>query len=131
MKGILLASHGPLAQGMLETTKLFFGEQRLMDAKCLNPEDNPDDFVNVLDEAIGQLDEGEGVIVFVDLLFGSPCNCMTRILKDNVEVITGMNLSMILELLGSRECTNPEVSYLCQTGKDGIANLKEVLSTVE
>lgn len=131
MKGILLASHGPLAEGMLQTSKLFFGDQEQLEALCLKAEDNPDEFVDVLKSAIERLDTGEGVIVFVDLLFGSPCNCMARTLTDNVEVITGMNLSMLLELLGSREMGTVDVDYLTQTGKDGIANFKEILKNAE
>jgi len=43
MKGIVITSHGPMAQGILETSKLFFGEQPQLKACCLMAEDNPDD----------------------------------------------------------------------------------------
>ncbi len=128
MKGIILTSHGELAKGMLETTKLFLGDDIAQaEAVCLKPEDNPDEFVDVLKEACERVDSGEGVIVFCDLLFGSPCNCMARILADNIEVITGMNLSMVLEVMNARQFSEPDVAALLNTGKDGIADLKKVL----
>ena len=128
MKGIIITSHGELARGMLETTKLFLGDDlKQVEAVCLKPSDNPDDFVGVLKEACERVDGGDGVVVFCDLLFGSPCNCMARILGDNIEVITGMNLPMVLEVMTSREFGDIDVANLINTGKDGVADLKKVL----
>lgn len=70
-------------------------------------------------------------MVFCDLLFGSPCNCMARILGDNVEVITGMNLPMVLEVMTSRTFSKPDVTALIETGKSGVADLKAVLAAAE
>lgn len=132
MKGIVITSHGPMAQGILETSKLFFGEQQQMIACCLSAEDNPDEFVDVLKEAITQVDTGDGVIVFCDMLFGSPCNCMARIIaedmeSDKIQVITGVNLAMILQILAVREAGEVNVEELLSSGNEGIADLKAVL----
>ncbi|MBO5527457.1 MAG: PTS sugar transporter subunit IIA [Erysipelotrichaceae bacterium] len=132
MKGIVITSHGPMAQGILETSKLFFGEQPQIKACCLSAEDNPDDFVNVLKDAVKEVDTGDGVIVFCDMLFGSPCNCMARIIaedmeSDKVQVITGVNLAMILQILSVREANDVDVAELLKAGNDGIADLKAIL----
>ncbi|MBQ9158742.1 MAG: PTS sugar transporter subunit IIA [Erysipelotrichaceae bacterium] len=132
MKGIVITSHGPMAQGILETSKLFFGEQPQIKACCLSAEDNPDDFVNVLKDAVKDVDTGDGVIVFCDMLFGSPCNCMARIIaedmeSDKVQVITGVNLAMILQILSVREANDVDVAELLKAGNDGIADLKAIL----
>ena len=132
MKGIVITSHGPMAQGILETSKLFFGEQPQIKACCLSTEDNPDDFVNVLKDAVKDVDTGDGVIVFCDMLFGSPCNCMARIIaedmeSDKVQVITGVNLAMILQILSVREASDVDVAELLKAGNDGIADLKAIL----
>ena len=132
MKGIVITSHGPMAQGILETSKLFFGEQPQIKACCLSAEDNPDDFVNVLKDAVKEVDTGDGVIVFCDMLFGSPCNCMARITaedmeSDKVQVITGVNLAMILQILSVREANDVDVAELLKAGNDGIADLKAIL----
>jgi len=132
MKGIVITSHGPMAQGILETSKLFFGEQPQLKACCLMAEDNPDDFVDVLKDAIAEVDSGDGVYVFCDMLFGSPCNCMARVVgadmeNDNIQVITGVNLAMILQILSVREAGEVSVEELLQSGYDGIADLKAIL----
>lgn len=132
MKGIVITSHGPMAQGILDTSKLFFGEQAQMVACCLNAEDNPDEFVDVLKKAVNDVDTGDGVIVFCDMLFGSPCNCMARIIgedlnNDKIEVVTGVNLAMILQILAVRESSDVSIQDLLTSGNEGIADLKAVL----
>lgn len=132
MKGIVITSHGPMAQGILDSSKLFFGDQPQMKACCLSAEDNPDDFVDVLKNAISEVDTGEGVYVFCDILFGSPCNCLARIVgtdldDDKVQVITGVNLPMILQILAVREGGDTTPEEMINSGKDGIADLKATL----
>ena len=132
MKGIIIASHGAMAQGILETSKLFFGDQEQMQAYCLQANDNPDDFVEKLKQGIKEVDSGDGVMVFCDMLFGSPCNCMMRILSENIDnpkldVICGVNLAMVLQILAVRESSDCTVEELLDAGHQGIADLKATL----
>ena len=132
MKGIVIASHGNMADGILNTSKLFFGEQPQIKALCLQPNDNPEAFIDVLKDAIKEVDSGDGVIVFCDMLFGSPCNCMTRILAEDfdnpkLDVICGVNLPMILQILAVRENSECTVKELMDAGHQGIADLRETL----
>lgn len=132
MKGIVIASHGEMANGILDTSKLFFGEQEQLVALCLKPTDSPDEFVDRIKEGIKQVDTGDGVFVFCDMLFGSPCNCCGRILGENLEtdkidVICGVNLAMILQILATREAQDVTVKEILDAGHDGIADLKEKL----
>ena len=132
MKGIIITSHGPMAQGILETSRLFFGEQEQMKAFCLSAEDNPDSFVEVLKEGIKEVDTGDGVFVFCDMLFGSPCNCMARIIgedvqSDKIQLLTGVNLAMILQMLAVRESGEVSVEDLINAGKDGVVYFNDIL----
>ena len=132
MKGIIIASHGNMAQGLLDTTKLFFGEQPQIKAFCLQANDNPDDFVEVLKNGIKEVDTGDGVVVFCDMLFGSPCNCMLRVLSEDInnpklDVVTGVNLAMVLQILSVRENSDCSVQELIDAGNQGIADLKQIL----
>lgn len=134
MKGIIITSHGPMAQGILETSKLFFGEQEQMKAFCLSAEDNPDSFVEVLKEGIKEVDTGDGVFVFCDMLFGSPCNCMARIIgedvqSDKIQLLTGVNLAMILQMLAVRESGEVSVEDLVNAGKDGVVYFNDILKS--
>ena len=132
MKGIIIASHGNMAQGILDTSKLFFGEQPQLKAFCLQANDNPESFVDVLKEGIKEVDSGDGVIVFCDMLYGSPFNSMLRILAEDLDnpkldVIAGVNLGMVLQVLTTRANSNVEVKELLDAGHQGIADLKEVI----
>jgi len=132
MQGIVIASHGPMAQGILETSKLFMGEQSQLVACCLYADTNPDDFVVTLEDAIKNVDSGDGVIVLCDMLFGSPCNCMMRIVgtdleNDKLQVLTGVNLAMVLQALAMRESNAVTCEELINAGKDGVADLKAVM----
>lgn len=132
MKGIIITSHGPMAQGILETSKLFFGEQAQMKAYCLSAEDNPDEFVDKLKEGLKEVDSGDGVYVFCDMLFGSPCNSMARIIgedvnSDKIQLITGVNLAMILQMLATRESCDPSIDELINAGIDGIKYFNDIL----
>lgn len=132
MQGIVLTSHGEMAKGLLQTTTLFFGEQPQITARCLMPDDNPDDFVDVLKQAIDEVDTGDGVIVMCDMLFGSPCNCMARVVgndldDDKVQVLCGVNLAMVLQMLATREAQHVSPEELLEAANQGVADLKATL----
>ena len=132
MQGIVLTSHGEMAKGLLQTTTLFFGEQAQITARCLMPDDNPDEFVEVLKQAINDVDTGDGVIVMCDMLFGSPCNCMARVVgedldDDKVQVLCGVNLAMVLQMLATREAQHVSPEELVEAAHQGIADLKATL----
>ena len=127
MKGILLISHGPLAEGMLKTAEIFFGENiPQMKAVVLNTQDDPEDFRTRLQEAV-KVDTGEGVLVFADLLGGTPCNQSAFVLNEQVTVLTGMNLPMVMECLGMRMGGEISMETLEETARNGIVNFNTML----
>lgn len=130
MKGIILASHGKLAEGLLDTLKIFAGEPENIEAICLMPGDDMAEFLTKMKNSIENVDTGEGVVVFCDLLFGTPCNCSGAIFKqegaiDNIQVITGMNLPMVLEYIGSRS-NGMSASDIILTGQNGIVDFNKL-----
>lgn len=132
MKGIILSSHGKLAEGMMDTINLFSDHPQQIETVCLLPGDEIATFKNRLETAIQNVDTGDGAIIFCDLLFGTPCNTSALIYKtiedkDNITIITGMNLPMILEYLGSRELGMDDKA-LIEIGKNGIVNFSERLA---
>ena len=134
MVGIIVASHGQMAQGLLDTTKWFFGDQPQFEAICLQPGQDLEEFDQIIQDTIARVNSGDGVILFCDLLFGTPCNRSALALRDGVEVITGMNLPVILELLGCREFTEESLKELTtrmiEVAREGIKDLKAVLDEV-
>lgn len=120
MKGVILASHGKLAEGMLDTLSMFNELQKVV-AICLLPQEDIAMFYTRLQEKVSQVADGDGVVIFCDLLFGSPCNVAARFLKnsDDIQIVTGMNLAMVLEFMNNRDM---EIASLLDTGKSGIVD---------
>lgn len=136
MVGILLMSHGRMAEGMLDSSKLFFGDDiPQIKALCLMASDNPEEFDEKIRAAVEEIDDGQGVIAMCDLLGGTPCNRSALVLNDRLQVITGMNFSILLELLGKRMSVNDiseiDIPELIQVGKDGIISLNEFFKAAQ
>ncbi len=136
MVGILLMSHGRMAEGMLDSSKLFFGDDiPQIKALCLMASDNPEEFDEKIRAAVEEIDDGQGGIAMCDLLGGTPCNRSALVLNDRMQVITGMNFSILLELLGKRMSVNDiseiDIPELIQVGKDGIISLNEFFKAAQ
>lgn len=132
MKGILLVSHGGLADGMRDSLELFSGELEQLDTLTLSSGQPISDFNEQLSHKIDSIDSGDGVVVFCDLAFGTPANVVARMLadveyKDRLQIITGMNLPLILEYSQLRS-ENIDFNDMIRVGKDGIINLNENLN---
>ncbi len=129
-------SHGRMAEGMLDSSKLFFGDDiPQIKALCLMASDNPEEFDEKIRAAVEEIDDGQGVIAMCDLLGGTPCNRSALCMNDRLQVITGMNFSILLELLGRRMSVNDiseiDISDLIQVGKDGIISLNEYFKAAQ
>lgn len=132
MKGVLVLSHSLLAQGIYESAKLFVGDNILQfDYLGLEAADDPLEFKDKIASKIKELDQGEGVIILTDLLGGSPCNQTLNFINDKIDILTGVNLPMILDLLLKR---NNGIAYnlkdITDEAKNGITNLKDVMANL-
>jgi len=129
MKGILLISHGGMAAGTLDSIKVFFGDQiEKIDILSLAHEDSPEYFLEQLNEKVAILDDGDGVIVFADLLGGTPANVTVRIMEaDKVDLISGMNLGMVMECLGARMGGEINLDSITEAGKQNIQHINKLL----
>ncbi|MGN1399363.1 MAG: PTS sugar transporter subunit IIA [Erysipelotrichaceae bacterium] len=130
MVGVLLMSHGKMAEGMLDSCKLFFGEDiPQIKALCLCEGDNPELFDDRIREACEEIDDGSGVIALCDLLGGTPSNRSVFCLNENLQVITGMNFTILLEVLATRmnveKLSEFDIDGLIEVGKDGIVDLNK------
>ena len=127
MKGILLISHGEMAKGMADSISLFFGNLKQLDYLCLKKEDNPEQFRQLMIEKIKALDSGEGVIILADILGGTPCNQSAYVISDNVVVLTGMNLGMLISIMSARQGQTIDIEMVLNDGKMGINCLNDLL----
>lgn len=125
MKGILLISHGRMAEGMMDTISLFFGNLEQTDYICLKKEDNPSDFKDAMEKKIQALDTGDGVLVLADMLGGTPCNQSAYFIQNSATVITGLNLPMLLTVMAARE--NIDFDQVMNEGRTGICCLNDIV----
>lgn len=129
MKGILLISHGEMAKGMADSAKLFFGDTiEQLDYACLYEGDSPEDIGTQIGQKLNLLDTGDGVVILADLYGGTPCNQAMAYLNDKTDLIPGMNFAMLAQLLTERTCMEPQISSLIEAGRNGIVNVKTMLS---
>lgn len=112
MIGILILSHGDMAKGMIHSLNFLYGQAEGLMALCLYPEHSPEEFDALLLDAVAQVDEGEGVLIFSDVNGGTPANraLLLASVRPDVEVIAGVNLPLLLAAVSSREfCSLPEL----------------------
>ena len=74
MVGIILASHGEFATGIMQSGKMIFGEQENVKAVTLMPSEAPDDVKAKMKDAIASFDNQDEVLFLVDLWGGTPFN---------------------------------------------------------
>lgn len=99
--GILLCSHGSLAQGMLEATKMISGDHSLIKAVCFNEGDEISSFqYQLLKQANCWKSKISRLICLCDLQGATPYNaCLMSFAMDNTILVSGMNLPLVLKLL--------------------------------
>lgn len=98
MIGIIVAAHGRLASELIATGELIIGALPRVQACNVSPSLSPEAMEEELYLAVKQVEEGDGVLVLADLVGGTPCTrSMALCEKANLEVISGVNLPMLLK----------------------------------
>jgi PTS system mannose-specific IIA component len=129
MIGVVVATHGKLAEEFIRTAEGVAG--KMEQTVALSVVATEPDVRGRLEEAIQRVDTGEGVLLLTDLLGGSPTNlCLSFLAERNVEVVTGINLPMLLKLNGLRASGKPiqqVARELADAGKTAIGYPSELL----
>ncbi|GGB35294.1 PTS sugar transporter subunit IIA [Tistrella bauzanensis] len=104
MIGLVLVTHGRLADEFVAATEHVVGHQKAMRAICIGPDDDMEKRRQDIIDAVAAVDGGDGVIVLTDMFGGTPSNLAISILdRAHVEVIAGVNLPMLIKLASVRE----------------------------
>lgn len=137
MVGIILASHGQFAEGILQSGSMIFGEQENVKAVILKPSEGPDDLRAKLEEAVASFDNQDEVLFLVDLWGGTPFNQSNTLFeehKDKWAIVSGLNLPMLIEAYASRfsmESAHEIAAHIIETAKDGVKVKPEELEPAE
>ena len=130
MIGIVLVSHGPLAEGLKGAAEMIVGPQERFLAIGMDPAADVDRLRAQIESAVEEANDGAGALVLVDLMGGSPANASAYLATSGTPVICGASLPMLLEVLTSREHMSLEelTETALQAGKDGVVNLTQLLT---
>lgn len=137
MVGILLASHGGFAPGILQSVTMVFGEQPNIQAVALLPSMGPDDLRAQMEEAITKFDDPDNVLIMVDLWGGTPFNQANNIIaghEDKWAIVAGLNLPMLIDAVAScmsSDSAQEIASSILAAGKEGVRVYPESLTPEE
>lgn len=105
MIGLILVTHGRLAEEFVSAMQHVVGRQEAVATVCIGPNDDMEARRQEIAAAIGAVDGGEGVIILTDLFGGTPSNLAISLMQHGkVEVIAGINLPMLIRLAKARGC---------------------------
>ncbi len=130
MIGILIVTHQELAEALLSVWDLILGRQEGIGAVSLDPSAPPEVSRQQIQRGLSQVSGGNGVIILTDMLGGTPSNLTLSFLQEGkVEVVTGVNLPMLMKLAHIRDQQDLREAALAlkQSGQKGIAVASEVL----
>ena len=104
MIGVLLVTHGKIGDALLNALYQILGTLPAIEAVGVDPHDDMELCERRIEDALTQVDRGEGVIILTDLYGGTPSNLAERKLETGkVELISGVNLPMLVKLARIRE----------------------------
>lgn len=110
---LMLMSHGDFATELMRSLEFIIGKQDNYDTLGVHLDDQIDDLRKQMFEKIDNLDTEAGLIVFTDIVSGTPMNLAGLLLeRDNVLLCSGMNLPVLLEVSLNREKTVEELKEL-------------------
>src|SRR5207249_1895957 len=102
--GVVIAAHGRLAEALVETARLVVPLAGRVESVPITGSDDTAAFVERLRGAVQRVEGGAGVMVLTDMFGGTPANVgMTMHQAERVEVLTGVNLPMVIKALQAAE----------------------------
>jgi mannose PTS system EIIA component len=104
MIGLVLVTHGRLAEEFIAAMEHVVGDQPGVRAISIGPDDDIEQRRLDILAAVEAVDDGSGVILLTDMFGGTPSNLAISIMdKGRVEIIAGVNLPMLIKLASARE----------------------------
>mgnify|MGYP000968365980 FL=1 len=131
MIGVLITTHGNLGTELIKAAELIRGNLKGVLHVSIDQTKGVEDLKKEISTAIKKLDQGQGVLILTDLFGGTPSNISLSFLRDGkVEVITGVNLPMLLKLPDIREGMSLRefARYVKDYGVKNISLASEILS---
>lgn len=130
MIGLVLVTHGRLADEFVTAMEHVVGKQERVETVNIGPDDDMEERRNDISAAIARVDAGRGVILLTDLFGGTPSNLAISLMeRGRIEVIAGINLPMLIRLESARKGMKvvDAVAAAREAGRKYISVASEVL----
>src|SRR3990172_3953457 len=129
MVGLVLVCHGDMGAELVKAVEMIVGRVEAARSVSVKQESAPETLRDEIQDAIKKVDRKNGVMVFTDMFGGTPSNIALAFLGETVEVVTGVNLGMLIKFANHRDDkTLPELARLVQeAGKKSIVIASQML----
>ena len=123
--GILLITHSDIGKQLLLTATSVFGKNPFqVELLSVDNYDQPNDVRELAEKYVNFLDNGSGVLVMTDIIGTTPSNIASSINYQNIKVVAGLNLSMILNVFNYPEDSLDKLAdKAVQGGIDGVSKV--------
>jgi mannose PTS system EIIA component len=131
MIGVVIVTHGRLAHEFRAALEHVVGPQDRLETISIGPDDDLDERRADMLAALARVDTGNGVVVLTDMFGGTPSNlAISAMERDNVEVIAGVNLPMLVKLASVRGESGLEeaVNQAQEAGRKYISVASQILA---
>jgi PTS system mannose-specific IIA component len=127
--GLLVVTHGGLAFELVRALQRIVGEVEGVRALSLGWDDDVPSARRAVEQAIAEVDPGGGVLILTDMFGGTATNVTLSFLRDDVEILTGVNLPMLIKFANLRDKSplREAASRIKEQGQRAIALASETL----
>ena len=128
--GVVIVTHYRLGDEFLQALRLIVPDAPEFRAVSIEPTQSVDEMRSQISAALHAADQGDGVLVLTDMFGGTPSNISLSFLDEHqVEVVTGLNLPMLIKLATLRETKSLEelAGFIKQYGQRNISVASELL----
>ena len=130
MLGLIVVTHGGVAEELVKAAKKILGEVESLEAISIDWDDDVSDATARVEKAIKQVDQGEGVLVLTDMFGGTPTNLSLALLEPGrVDIVTGVNLPMLIKFTNHRDqyALTDAAGHIAEQGRQAIHVASELL----
>ena len=114
MIGVVICTHAGLSESLLSAVEMIVGPFENTECVSVNPGEGPDLILEKLQAATAKANTGPGVVILCDMFGGTPSNMSLSMLGDDIEIVTGVNLPMLIKLSTIRSKPLAEIATTIQ-----------------
>jgi mannose PTS system EIIA component len=123
MIGIVVVAHGKIAEEMVKAVHKIVPDAKHITGVSIDSDDKPENLCKHIESAVKKVKSNNGVLILSDMFGGTPTNmCLSFLEPGNVEVVSGVNLPMLIKLASIKEndSLSETVSFIQEYGKKHI-----------